>query len=526
MACIMSNENIYRKLTLPFWAILLFSFATIAGLVVTVTKNQNTKSIESSIQLIKAAIKTNERNMRITALEYGYWDQIVDNLVVKTDLIWADKNLGHYLFEVSHVFSSYVLDPENNLVYGSANKQRVLVNPLKVFSGGLQGIVDQARLGDPTAKPQPVVGFIDDSNSIHFAAAVRMTTYFSENGEEQNRATDSVLIITRIVDKKMIGLLSRDYLLNDLKVQPLDAKTGAARVALMGADNTELALLTWAPFLPGDQMLPKILIAIVAIFLFMSVIAYIFLNRVQMVVGQLSHAKNEAERGNKAKSEFLASINHELRTPLTSSIGSLGLFESLVGKDIPKEGRELVEIAKRNNESLLKLVNELLDFEKVLSGGLEVEKNRHEIGDLTANVVKNAVGYAHAQSVNFVFSNHHLPTYALINENRFEQILNNLLSNAAKFSPENSDVEITVSTTKHAVQISVRDYGSGIPEDFKDRVFEPFTQADPSSSRTYKGTGLGLAISKALTELMEGDLDFVSHVGAGTTFVISLPIIE
>lgn len=238
---------------------------------------------------------------------------------------------------------------------------------------------------------------------------------------------------------------------------------------------------------------------------------------------QLNRAVIEAERASQSKSEFLAAMNHELRTPLTSSLGSLGLLNSVLAEDFSDEGRELLEIAIRNNDALLRLVNELLDYEKILSGTLVIETRDHDIRTLTSNIVKDLQGYAQTQSVNFDFKDEGVPVRANVQEHRFEQILNNLLSNAAKFSSPGSEVEISVEQDGGEVSVRVRDYGPGIPEEFRSRIFEQFTQLDSSSTRQHGGTGLGLTISKALAEGMGGTLDFETEIGVGSTFFVTLP---
>ena len=241
---------------------------------------------------------------------------------------------------------------------------------------------------------------------------------------------------------------------------------------------------------------------------------------------ELVRARDLAEAANQAKSEFMAAMNHELRTPLTSSLGSLGLLKNLMMEQFSGEAQELLEVALRNNQALLRLVNELLDYEKVLSGTLVIETKAHDVVALTSNIVRDMQGYAQAQSVNFVIKESGQSLFAKIHEHRFEQILNNLLSNAAKFSDAESDVEVWVTRERDQVSVRVKDKGPGIPEAFQEMMFEQFTQADSSSTRKHRGTGLGLTISKALTESMGGTLGFETKSDVGTTFFINFPNIS
>lgn len=237
----------------------------------------------------------------------------------------------------------------------------------------------------------------------------------------------------------------------------------------------------------------------------------------------LIKAKEEAESANRTKSEFMSTISHELRTPLTASLGCLGLLKFFCGETADENVSELLDVATRNNQALLRLVNELLEYDKFLSGTLVVETSLNNICNLTENAINDMLGYAQTQSVVFVFNGPDHPVMADVNEHRFEQVLNNLLSNASKFSDPGSEVIISITQEDAKVIISVKDRGAGIPEDFRDKVFGQFTQADSSTSRNHGGAGLGLAISKALSEAMGGTLTFETEIGVGSTFFISLP---
>jgi len=240
----------------------------------------------------------------------------------------------------------------------------------------------------------------------------------------------------------------------------------------------------------------------------------------------ISRAQREAEAANIAKSEFLATMSHELRTPLTAIKGSLGILIKINENEAAEEPLELLNIADRNSDALLVLINDLLDYEKIISGSMTIETIPYEIYGLTRNVVDTNQGYAETYSVRFVIAEIEEPVWARVDQHRFDQILRNLLSNAAKFSEAGGRVEISVKREGANVRVSIKDSGVGIPETHKLTIFERFSQIDSSDTRKKGGTGLGLAISKELIESMGGEIGFVSEVGIGSTFYVDLPEID
>lgn len=239
-----------------------------------------------------------------------------------------------------------------------------------------------------------------------------------------------------------------------------------------------------------------------------------------LAFGQDITRRKEVDR---LKNEFISTVSHELRTPLTSIRGSLGLIAGGVAGPIPDRAKNMIDIAYKNSERLVRLINDILDIEKIESGKMELRFKPIELVPLIEQAVEANRSYGEQYQVSFVIAK--APPNLRINADadRMTQVLTNLLSNAAKFSPPHSEVEIRVRHNGKQLHVEVCDHGAGIPEEFKNRIFQKFAQADSSDTRQKGGTGLGLSIVKAIIEKHGGTIGFNSTVGMGTTFYFNLP---
>ncbi|RUO75382.1 ATP-binding protein [Idiomarina seosinensis] len=240
-------------------------------------------------------------------------------------------------------------------------------------------------------------------------------------------------------------------------------------------------------------------------------------------ISSLVFAKEAAEQAERLKSQFLSTVSHELRTPLSVISGALSLL-SLEEKSFSEETKNVLDLANRNSKRLTLLINDLLDIEKLTSGNLTFKFQEHSLKLLLDQAIAENRSYAEQENAIIKFDNTlSTDAHIVVDELRFIQAMTNLLSNAAKFSPNDGEVRVTASMTGQNVLIEIIDHGSGIPEAFKNRVFEPFAQAESSDSRNKGGTGLGLAITKTIIEKMGGTIGFDSELNQKTRFWFSLP---
>lgn len=231
----------------------------------------------------------------------------------------------------------------------------------------------------------------------------------------------------------------------------------------------------------------------------------------------------ELRRIDRMKTEFVSTVSHELRTPLTSIRGSLGLISGGVAGELPAAVKNLVGIAQSNCERLIRLINDILDSEKIESGKLRLDLQVVDLRQLVQQALVANEGFASQHRVDLVLRAPDVALQARVDADRMTQVLTNLLSNAVKFSPPGSPVEVRLSRSAQRVRVEVVDVGPGIPEEFHGRIFQKFSQADSSDTRQKGGTGLGLNISRALVEKMDGTIGFSSAEGVGTTFFFEVP---
>jgi PAS domain S-box-containing protein len=248
---------------------------------------------------------------------------------------------------------------------------------------------------------------------------------------------------------------------------------------------------------------------------------FIFQGRpaVQIVIRDISKRK-EVER---MKDEFVSTVSHELRTPLTSIQGSLGLLANGVAGALPQAAKPLVDIAYKNCSRLVLLINDILDSEKIAAGKMKFAFKDQELMPLLELAIEANRAFGTQYGIRLEMGESVAGARVEVDADRIIQVLTNLLSNATKFSPRGGVVTVSAQRAEGRFRIAVGDHGPGIPPEFRERIFQKFSQADSSDRRAKGGTGLGLSISKAIVENHAGTISFVTETGKGTTFFIDLP---
>ncbi|MBI3799968.1 MAG: PAS domain S-box protein, partial [Deltaproteobacteria bacterium] len=242
------------------------------------------------------------------------------------------------------------------------------------------------------------------------------------------------------------------------------------------------------------------------------------------VTGVIGVAMDITERQaiERMKDEFVSIVSHELRTPLTSIRGALGLLESGLIGALPEKGQRMMEIAVNNTDRLVRLLNDILDIERMQSGKVTMRRQLCDAAGLLTQAVEEMQSMADKAGITLTVAPQPLPLWA--DPDRIMQTLTNLLSNAIKFSTTGSTVWVSMARQGEEAVFTVRDQGRGIPADKLETVFERFQQVDSSDSRRKGGTGLGLAICRNIVRQHGGQIWAESRLGEGSTFSFTLPL--
>jgi PAS domain S-box-containing protein len=231
----------------------------------------------------------------------------------------------------------------------------------------------------------------------------------------------------------------------------------------------------------------------------------------------------EIKKAAQAKDNFVSVVSHELRTPLTAIQGALALVRAEVTGELPQKTRAMIAIAHGNVERLLRIINDILDMEKIRAGKLDYDFRTVDLGSLLEQVVEANQIYAAQFDVNIMLAP--VPPLAVrADAGRLTQALTNLLSNAIKASDNGGSVVMDTKAGRETVRVSITDRGPGIAPEIRGRIFDDFVQGEPPLGHEKSGSGLGLGIARSIIRDHGGKLDFVSQVGRGTTFFLDLPL--
>jgi signal transduction histidine kinase/sensor domain CHASE-containing protein/ActR/RegA family two-component response regulator len=478
------------------------------------------------------------------------WDQAYDKLLPGADVKWLDQEIGSYYANNRGDDLAVILDARDRPFYAWTTDGRVAPETqadIVRASGALIAKVRQAELAAsaarrrarPTGPDEATVaetahGLVRADERIYMVA---VSTVTPEKAAHQRRPEPAVIVIcAQRVDRHLLPALTDEMRIRSPKVLDVAPRSVGA-ITLTDPGGLPLGWLAWDPKQPGldavRQATPLVLPGVVLLVVAGLALALRIRNVLhdldtyeagqKAALAEVVEARDRAQDANLAKSQFLANMSHEIRTPLN---GVLGMAQVMELSDLGSPHREHLKIIRDSGETLLSILNDVLDLSKIEAGRFELDDHIFDLTQAVDAACRPFAQLARQKDVAFVTDIAPIARGAWCGDSvRLRQVLSNLASNAVKFTHE-GQIRLGVSATDDGLSFTLSDTGIGIAPERIAGLFEKFVQADSSTTREFGGTGLGLAISRELVERMGGALRMDSAPGKGSTFVFRLPFVR
>ncbi len=471
------------------------------------------------------------------------WDQAYRNLRPGGDIKWADAEIGSFFANNRGYDRTVAIDAQDRPFYAWVGKQREAPQGQAQFVADALPLVHALRANEaahslyhPKVEPtdptlgETAKGIVVSEGKRYLIGASLVTP---SNPQATHQSGPEVMVLTaQALDSRVL------YSLHRMQVDApriVEATQAIASVPFVDVQGRDVGSVIWTPQHKGiaalRSALPAISLGLVLFALVMAVLGWQMWRVVreldayelahEAAVRDLEEARDRAESANVAKSQFLANMSHEIRTPLN---GILGMAQVLSIGSLPNEAREKVQVIRNSGETLLGLLNDVLDLSKIEAGRMEVDVTTFELTVAVAGATRAFADAASRKGVAFVVDiASDVEGVWKGDAGKLRQVLGNLASNAVKFTNE-GEVRLSILRSRAGVTVIVTDTGVGIPGPQLAQLFQRFSQVDPSATRKFGGTGLGLAICRELVELMGGMIAVSSVVGRGSTFKAELPL--
>jgi signal transduction histidine kinase/ActR/RegA family two-component response regulator len=471
------------------------------------------------------------------------WNQAYRELRPGGSVEWLDDEIGSYFAQNRGHDLTIALDGADRPFYAWSGKSRADPRTQTTFLADAAPIVRQARAQEGRRRPGPQVGDAE-SNLAETASGVVLSkgvpylvaasTVTPEDASAPRRPGPAPLVISaQRLDRETPALLAATGIAG-ARFQSGVSESPASLV-VRTAEGVPIGEIVWIQRHPGLQALktaaPVLALGCVMLLGVMLALGWqIWRVARRLVVHERGHAdalhelkaaRDRAESANVAKSHFLANMSHEIRTPLN---GVLGMAQVLAKSDLTQADRDKVRLIRASGETLLSLLNDLLDLSKIEAGRLDIEAHDFDLEAEVDTATRSFATLAAQKDVRFLLTvQPDLRGLWRGDAGRFRQVLSNLVSNAVKFT-DSGEVRVSLRRTGEGIVCTVSDSGVGIAREAVERLFERFSQVDPSATRRFGGSGLGLAISRELVELMGGSISVTSVEGRGSAFTFELPL--
>jgi signal transduction histidine kinase/CheY-like chemotaxis protein len=472
------------------------------------------------------------------------WNQSYEMLRPGGDPEWADSEIGSYYTNNLNHDRVLVLDAQNKPFYAWDGDARAETSSFAAFQRDVQPLIAQVRAAERSGvKPPANLGLSNPqlaktasglirSEGVNYVVAV--SNVVRDDPTVSMPAGPKVLVISAQRLEGKLAEFAGEMQGRGVSVVPA-ARPGHNSIPLIDTSGRTIGAVDWEPRRPGAVVLRKAAPVFGSGLLLVLAIAAVLARHMHRTARELDEeelahrkamrdletARDRAEEANFAKSIFLANMSHEIRTPLN---GILGMVQVIERSGLGPPHAERLEIIREAGETLLSVLNGILDLSKIEAGRFQLDIQEFDLEEMVSAACRPFANLAAQKDLDFEIDIH--PEAMGVwrgDPMRLRQVLSNLTANAVKFTTE-GEVRIEVETTAKGLSFSVTDTGMGIPGDRVAELFEKFVQADSSMSRRFGGTGLGLAICREFVDIMGGRLAVQTQEGAGSTFAFDLPL--
>ncbi|MEQ8586068.1 MAG: ATP-binding protein [Thalassobaculaceae bacterium] len=493
---------------------------------------QDRQAMDAMRHTVRSVVEANRNELGGWVSDYAYWDSFIENVVLAPDPTWIQGNIGVYAHENLDVDITLVVNGSNEPYVVSVSEDLSLAEPLLELPAAMVALVLAARreAGPVDQRPPPQETFIRLHDRI-FIAAAAVAKWEEEAALPTRRGGPVVLVYLREINDERLAVFARDYMVRDLALAGPGAES-VGGLALRGLDAQTVAHLVWQNPTPGTEFLRSLSVPMVVIVLIAGASLAWIIGRIRATVGQIltAHealriARDEADRANRAKTEFLAQMSHDLRTPLNAILGfSEVIALQTFGSDAAAADRyrDYARQIHRGGDHLRTLIDSILDVARLDAGRYELRPETLSLDAEIATCLSLLGRMLESKSITV-----HAPSTGLSltgDQGALEQILLNLVGNAAKYTDVGGTIAIEAQRIHQGTSIVIRDTGRGMSDEDVARAFELFTRGGETLGMAgAEGSGLGLSIVKRLVNLHGGTVRLESRLGTGTTVSVFLP---
>ncbi|WP_051244781.1 sensor histidine kinase [Thalassobaculum salexigens] len=499
---------------------------------------QDRQAVSAMRHTVGSIVDGNRRELGGWTADYAYWDAFVEHVVVEPDPVWIEGNVGLYARENLAVDVTLVIDGSNEPYVISAAEDLDVEGDLLTLPPALVDLARAARggAGPLEMRPEPQQTYIRLDDTV-FMAAAAVAKWESKPDLPARKGGPVVLMYLRQIDETMLAQFGADYMINGLTLAPAFDPKGAA-FDLIGMDGRSVAQLAWINPTPGTEFLRSLRIPMVVILAIAALfLAWIFV-RLRAVFRKfvanqealiqrteaLRIARDEADRANRAKTEFLAQMSHDLRTPLNAILGfseviALQTFGSDAAAAV--RYRDYARQIHTGGDHLRSLIDSILDVARLDAGRYELRSETVSLDEAIETCLSLLKDTLEAKALKITAPSSGLSVWA--DPNALEQILLNLVGNAVKYTQAGGAIAIGASRTPSGIAVAISDTGRGMSQADVASAFELFSRGGAGPGTTTEGAGIGLSIVKRLIDLHEGTVRIDSAPNLGTTVTFVLP---